>query len=187
MRGRLIDITKDLLTGEFQLRLAVRTIPSGVERLREETDLSITMTKWRERRTLTANAYYWVIVTKLSEISGFSNARVHNMLLSRYGVLEQMEGETLTVMIPNTDEAAEDVLEKEIYHLKPTSHVKQGKNGQMFRAYYLMKGSSDMDTKEFSRLLDGAIDEAKACGIDVLPPDEIERMMEDYEKHFAKG
>ena len=49
MRGRLVDITQDILNGGYQLRLAVGTIPSGVERLREEQDLSITLTKWREQ------------------------------------------------------------------------------------------------------------------------------------------
>lgn len=186
MRGRLVDITQDILNGGFQLRLAVGSIPSGVERLREEKDLSITMTKWREQRSLSANAYYWVLVSKISEITGHSNAAVHNLLLRRYGVPETIDGELITTFIPDTDEAEKDVLNKEIYHLKPTSYTKQGKNGT-FRAYVLLKGSSDFDTKEMARLINGAIDEAKDLGIDTVSTEEVKRMMEDYEKHFAKG
>lgn len=185
MRGRLVDITQDILNGGFQLRLAVGAIPSGVERLREGTDLAITLAKWREQRSLSANAYYWVIIGKISEITGYSNAAVHNLLLRRYGVPENIDGELITTFIPDTDEAEKDVLEKEIYHLKPTSYTKQGKNGT-FRAYVLMKGSSDFDTKEMTRLIDGAIDEAKDLGIDTVSTEEVKRMMEDYEKHFAK-
>lgn len=184
MRGKLVDITQDILNGGFQLRLAVATIPSGVERLREEDDLAVTLTKWREQRSLTANAYYWVLVGKISEITGHSNAAVHNLLLRRYGVPETIDGELITTFIPDTDEAAEDILQKEIYHLKQTSYTKQGKNGT-FRAYVLMKGSSDFDTKEMATLIDGTVQEAKDLGIETLPHEDLERMMEDYEKHFA--
>ena len=184
MRGKLVDITQDILNGGFQLRLAVATIPSGVERLREEDDLAVTLTKWRQQRSLTANAYYWVLVGKISEIAKMSNAAVHNLLLRRYGVPETIDGELITTFIPDTDEASKDVLEKEIYHLKPTSYTKQGKNGT-FRAYVLLKGSSDFDTKEMATLIDGTVQEAKDLGIETLPHEDLERMMEDYEKHFA--
>ena len=183
MRGKLVDITQDILNGGFQLRLAVATIPSGVERLREEDDLAVTLTKWREQRSLTANAYYWVLVGKISEITGYSNAAVHNLLLRRYGVPESIDGDLITTFVPDTDEAANDILQKEIYHLKPTSYTKTGKDGKAFRAYILLKGSSDFDSKEMARLIDGTIEEAKDLGIDTLSTTEVERMMADYAKH----
>lgn len=185
LRGRLTNIMQDILNGGFVLTFHVLTVPSGVERFREDTDLAINISKWREQRSLSANAYYWVIVGKISEITGHSNAAVHNLLLRRYGVPETIDGELITTFIPDTDEAEKDVLNKEIYHLKPTSYTKQGKNG-VFRAYVLLKGSSDFDTKEMSRLIDGAVDEAKDLGIDVLSPAEIRRMMEAYEINFAR-
>lgn len=187
MRGRLVDITQDILNGGFQLRLAVGTIPSGVERLREESDLAISLKKWREHRSLSANAYYWVLVGKLSELTGQPNAVIHNMLLRRYGVAEIVGGQLLTVMVPDTDEAERETLEKEIYHLKPTSKLKEGKDGRMFRAYILLKGSSDFDTKEMARLIDGTVEEAKMLGLETLPEEEIERMMAAYEVNHTNG
>lgn len=183
MRGRLVDITQDILNGGFQLRLAVETIPSGVERLREEADLAITIAKWREQRSLTANAYYWAIVAKIADAVDASQIVVHNLLLRRYGVLDTIDGETLTVFIPDTPEAEEQALNDELRHMRPTSHVRQGKDGRGWRAYRLMKGSSKYDTKEFSVLLDGAISEAKEMGIETLPPEEVARMEAEYEKH----
>ena len=47
--------------------------------------------------------------------------------------------------------------------------IVQGRNG-MFRAYMVMKGSSELDTEEFSRLLDGVIDECKQMGVDYRKP-----------------
>ncbi len=185
MRGRLKDIMQDVRNGGFDISFHVQAVPSGVETLREDTDLAITLAKWREQRSLTANAYYWVLVGKISEITGQSNAAIHNLLLRRYGVPETVDGELITTFIPDTDEAAADVLNKEIYHLKPTSYTKQGKNGT-FRAYILLKGSSEFDSKEMNRLIAGTTDECKDLGIDTVSTEEVKRMMEDYEKHFAK-
>ena len=164
------------------MSLHITEIPTGVERLREGP-LSVSVTKYRPQRSLTANAYYWVLVGKISDVTGLPNARVHNMLLRRYGVPELMDGQLMTVMVP--DDQEEEILLKEIYHLKPTSHTKEGKDGKIFRAYILLKGSSSMGTKEFSRLIDGAVDEAKDLDIETLPSDELKRMMEDYEKHYS--
>lgn len=185
MRGRLKEIMQDVLNGGFIISFHVQAVPSGVETLREESDLAISLKKWREHRSLSANAYYWVLVGKLSELTGQPNAVIHNMLLRRYGVAEIVGGQLLTVMVPDTDEAERETLEKEIYHLKPTSKLKEGKDGRMFRAYILLKGSSDFDTKEMARLIDGTIDECKEVGIDTLSTEEVRRMMEDYEKHYG--
>lgn len=183
LRGRLLDIVRDYITNAFRITIEVRQIPKGIDEL-FETDLKISLKKWRDKRSLTANAYYWVLVTKIADATGLPNAKVHNMLLRRYGVPELMDGDLMTVMVPNDQD--EEILMKEIYHLKPTSHTKAGKDGKVFRAYILMKGSSDFDTKEMATLIDGTVQEAKDLGIETLPHEDLERMMEDYEKHFAR-
>ena len=184
LKGRLVDITQDILAGGFQIRLAVDTVPSGVERLREETALAITLAKWREQRSLTANAYYWVIVGKIADMLKISQSVVHNILLRRYGAPEIIDGETLTIMVADTEEAEENVLNSELYHLKPTSFTKEGKDGRMFRAYRVLKGSSAYDSKEMATLIDGAVSEAKEMGIETLPDWEIEKMKEAYREKY---
>lgn len=42
------------------------------------------------------------------------------------------------------------------------------------------------DTAEMSHLIDGLIDECKAAGIETLPPEELDRMMEEYEEYRKK-
>ena len=181
LRGRLVDIVKDLLNGGFKITFWVKAIPSGVERLREDNDLSISLAKWREKRSLSANAYYWVLVGKIADALGTSQSVVHNILLRRYGTLEIIDGETLTIMIPDTIEAENQVLNQDLYHLRPTSFTKEGKDGRRFRVYRVMKGSSSYDSKEMATLIDGAVSEAKEMGLETLPDEEIRRMKETYE------
>lgn len=179
-----LNIMQDILNGGFLLSMHVSEIPSGAEKLRGDA-LAVSITKWRERRSLTANAYYWVLVSKIAEAAGMSNARAHNMLLRSYGVPETIGGQLTIAMLPV--EAEDEILERELYHLKPTSKTKVGKDGQIFRAYILLKGSSDYDTKEMARLIDGTVEEAKMLGLETLPEEEIERMMAAYEVNHTNG
>lgn len=182
-KGRLIDITKDIITREFRITIGVRHIPSGLDALKEE-DLDISLKKWREPRSLTANAYYWTLVGKIADAIHAPTSVVHNWLLRDYGTLEIMEGDVLTIIVPETDEARARVERAEDYHLKPTGHLQEGKDGKMYREWLVIKGSHGYDTKEMSRLIDGAVQEAKDLGIETLPPEYLERMV-GYAKHCA--
>jgi hypothetical protein len=49
-------------------------------------------------------------------------------------------------------------------------------NGKLFKHYRVYKGSSEMDTREMSILIDGIVSEAKGLGIQTETPDQIENM-----------
>lgn len=176
LRGKLHEITRDIRSGTFRLTLDVMEIPSGLDKL-PEGDLSITLAKWSAKRTMTANAYYWVLVSKIAAAMCAPQPFVHNYLLQSYGQLEVIDGKHITVMIPDTDEASEKLMLSDHYHLKPTSHTKQGKDGKTYRAHLMIRGSSTYDTKEMAVLIDGAVSEAREMGIETLPPEELERML----------
>ena len=73
----------------------------------------------------------------------------------------------------------------DVYAVKQ-GDVKPGKGGAMYRTYMMLKGSSEYNTKEMSHLIDGLVSECKEMGIETLPPEELERMMSEYEKRYKK-
>ena len=81
------------------------------------------------------------------------------------------------VVIPDTEEASREADEAEKYHIKPTSEVREGKDGLMYRTYIMLKGSHEYNTTEFSRLIEGIIDECKQVGIETATPEEIANMI----------
>ena len=186
-RAKLLDIVRDIRTGEFRITLAVKEIPSGIDNL-QDRDLRLSLTRWRNKRSLTANAYYWVLVGKLAKTVNRSEAWVHNWMLCDYGVPMIVDGKIPYVPIKESAAAQIDVMESSLYHLKPTSYVYMDRSGDIVRDYQMLKGSSQFDTDEMQQLIDGAVQEAKAVGIEVMPPAEIERMMRDYEiNHHERG
>ena len=185
LKGKLVHITRDLKTGGEWITFGVDFVPPEAYSLQEK-DLAITVKPFRKKRSLDANAYYWVLIEKISTAMGTPKPMLHNLMLQRYGVLEQVDGENLMVFIPDTEEAEKKVVNESMYHLRPTSMTKQVEDGRIFRAYLIMKGSSAYNTAEMSALIEGAISEAKELGIETLPREEYERMMASYEKHHAK-
>lgn len=148
----------------------------------QDKELSVEVKEYRKHRSLTANAYYWTLLTELAKKIGRGNSYMHNKMLCEYSSPVILEDVPMTAFIPDTYEALEKIFNAETYHLKPTTKVIAGKNGDL-RCCYVMKGSHDMNTEEFSRLLNGLIDECQQCGIETLTPDELARLR--YEERHA--
>lgn len=123
----------------------------------------------RSKRSLSANAYYWQAAGMIAEALEVSTAYVHNMLMRECAPPIDVDGRLMYVFLPDTPEAESDVMESATYHLKPTSQIRPGKKGQPnFRAYVLLKGSSDFDTKEMSNLINKAVSTCR--DLDLTPP-----------------
>lgn len=176
MKGRLDGCYRDYKRDKWMIQLAVDDVPKSLDSLKD-SDLSIELKRYREKRTLSANSYYWQLLGKLAAVLKVSNAYLHNVMLRRYSSILTTD---MTVQILDTAEAAKRIDESETYHLKPTAYV----SGD-YRIYLMLKGSHDMDKAEFSRLLNGLIEECEEQGIETLTPDEVAKLR--YEINIANG
>lgn len=126
--------------------------------------------EYKPKRSLNANAFFHVLCDKIAEISGVSAQHVKNSILCDYGQIDQDAG-----CIILRDDI--DWREFRELHLRPTSATRILDDGELYRVYYIIRGSHTYDTRAMSRVIDGAIQEAKALGIETLPPQELERML----------
>lgn len=179
MTGRLVDLSMGM---NRKQRITVEVNEDFEEKFckLKDSDLDIEIKKHRQRRSLDANAYYWVLITKAAKRLRISNNRAHNLMLRRYGAMEVIDGQVVYLVLPDIDEAEERALESETYHIRPTSQVKIGKDGKQYRTYIMLKGSSEYDTAEMSRLINGIVDECKEMGIETMPPDQLEALLEGW-------
>lgn len=152
----------------------------------EKPDAVYDLKPHRERRSLDANSYYWVILTKLADVLRISKPRLHNIMLRQYGQAEYFNGKLVPITLMDTDEAEKKAIESETFHVKPTSQIRVDKDGTVYRTYYLLRGSSQLNSREFSILLDGLLEEAKEQGIEILPPAELAKMYEEMRKREQK-
>lgn len=185
MNGMLTGLSLNWKSRLPEITLEVDANAADLERLKGKK-LTVELKEYRKKRSLDANSYYWVLVTKVADAIGQSMSWVHNDMLRKYGQIETIEGQAIYLVIPETEAAEKAAYEAETYHIKPTSQVKTGKDGKLYRTYMMLKGSHDYDTKEMSALINGLISEAKELGIETLTPAELERMMQAYEERHCR-
>ena len=131
----------------------------------------------KEKRSLSANAYFWVIADKIAQAIRSDKMAVYRDLIKRVGVFD-----TLAFPAINGDE------EKAIEAMNrfKANWTKHGdgfltrtidKDKRIVEAYY---GSSRYNTAEMSRLIDEAIKDAKELGIETKPQWEIDAMLKEW-------
>lgn len=181
--GSLSNIAISYATGKPVLSVEVNEDKSSLsqvfEKLRDIGMLKIKIGKVTKNRSLDANAYYWLLLSKLSKALNISNPHCHNLMLRRYGVLEEFDGQIVYWVIPDTEEASRKAEEAEEYHIKPTSQVREGNDGKMYRTYILLKGSHSFTKQEFRDLLEGLVDECKHCGIETKSEEEVASLLRE--------
>ena len=174
------DLTDISFTREGATLLTIRTrenITELFDRLKD-IPVAVVVEQWREPRSKSANAYYRTLLRRCAASLKISENRAHNLMLRRYGVVERVDEQLVYLVVPESEDAEEKALEADAYHIRPTSQVKPGKDGKMYRTYVLLKGSSEYNSKEFSDLLNGLIDECHHLGIETKSPEEVRSMLE---------
>lgn len=144
----------------------------------QEKDKLWDLSEHKQKRSLSQNAYYWTLAGKVAQKTGVSSAEIHNRNLRDLGLVLRIDEKIVPVYLPDTDESERTVLKADTYHLKPTSNVKEGKDGQLHRCYVMLRGSSTFNVQEMTALLDLMIQEAKALDIEVLSDTELAHIRE---------
>lgn len=135
----------------------------------------------KRKRSLDANAYYWSLLGQLRKSLNISQNYCHNMMLRRYGTLEEFDGKPVYVVLPDSEEAEKKADEAETYHIRPTSQTREGKDGKRYRTYMLLKGSSEYNTAEMSTLISGLIEECRQQGIETMTKSELAALISRQE------
>lgn len=179
VRGRLKDIGISFPERKAVITFEVAASPGDCEKYMGK-DLSIDFKQYKEHRSLSANAYFYVLVGKIAEKTGRTITYIHNMLISDYGQYEMQEiGGKMQVMVVILSDDI-DAMELSTLHLQTTTAVRELDNGNLYRVYRVMRGSHTYNTAEMSRLIDGTVQEARELGIETLTPDAIARMEADW-------
>ena len=127
----------------------------------------------RNKRSLSANAYFHVLCQKVAEKTSQSLTEVKNQMIADYG---QTDINMATIIL------RDDIDWRKIQgiHLHPTMATRVLDNGKLYRVYYVMRGSHTYDSKEMNILIQGIIQEAKAVGVETIPPNELHMMLERW-------
>lgn len=132
----------------------------------------VTIKEFRQRRSLDANAYCWVLLDKLAEAFREPKEKIYRSYIKEIG------GNCEVVCVLNS---AVDRLRKgwERNGLGWVTDTEKSKIEGCTNVV-LYYGSSSYDTHQMSRLIDMIIQDCKGCGIETLPPERLAGMLEEW-------
>ena len=170
LKGKINNISFNL-KGDPILSLEIyekNTLLREYQPLENEELLSIEIKKYREKRSLNANAYCWVLLQKLAEKLNTTKDELYLIMLERYGQF------THIVVKPNVV----DKVKEEWRTVRELGEIEvNGKKGIQLQCYF---GSSTYDTKEMATLIDGIVSECKELGIETLTLDDLENLKNSW-------
>jgi hypothetical protein len=175
--GHFDSLMVDLLADKQKAVLTLNEdARQAFDELKDCEKLSITIKKYRQKRSLDANSYFHVLVGKIADVLNISKPRSKNILIGRYGQPELLDDGSPAIM--KTNVPVSKMLEQETLHCYPCGSKTE--NGQELTFYRIYRGSHTYDTKEMSILIDGTVEEAKDLGIETMTPDQINEMKQKW-------
>lgn len=134
----------------------------------------------REKRSLSANAYAWVLISKLAAKTGIPSTRVYQNLIMDIG--------------NNFDVLA---IEDKAYEMFRVSWESTGLGYQVrkigdfsLRGYseiMVFYGSSTYDGEQMSRLIDLLVQECQEQGIETLPPERLAILKDEWRDQYEQA
>ena len=169
--GTIKGITNDYITGDLNITFTVNekaTVLPEYDRLKDCKKLRIKAVQYHEKRSLNANAYLWVLLQKMAEVLHTDKWSLYLQMLKQYGQF------TYVIVKPS----AVDAVKKQWRECEEIGEIDvNGTKAVQMLCYY---GSSTYNTKEMAYLIDSVVEECKGLEIETLPPDELQRMKEQW-------
>lgn len=140
----------------------------------KDTDVSVEIKKKGTRRSLTANAYAWVLIDKIAEKTGVPVADVYRNAVRNVG------GNTTRVCVQ--DEALQSL--QEAWAKNGMGWVSDTMESKIdgCTVVILYTGSSCFTVKQMARMIDALVQDAQALDIETMPPYKLASLLEGWEK-----
>jgi len=136
-------------------------------KLDKDTVYDIRIEKHRNKRSLDANAYSWVLQTEIANVLRESKEKIHFDMLKAYGQRDYMS------MLSKVN-----INNYYNYYEYVSTFTK---NDKEFKSYIVYRGTHTYDSKEMSIFIDGLVQEARNLGIETLEDKEIKELIEAME------
>lgn len=166
IKGRLTTVYPDFMSGRHTL--AIEMIEGNIVEIEKykDKDLSVEIKQFRKHRSIDANAMLWACLTDIAEALGGDKWDYYLQALRKYGQYTIVEMEKSAVP-------------KFRMMYRECEVIGEHDGMVQLMCYY---GSSTYDSREFSVLLDGVIDDMKHAGLEVPPSEEMRRALEAWQK-----
>ena len=145
----------------------------------DDKEKVVTIEYYKEKRTLTANNYLFVLLGKIAKKMNLSVGDCYVKMIRDYGVSVGMfiMKEAYPTFESSYNKTATSLDHKTSLCVITKEYLKGFTEWVEFQAYL---GSSSYDKKQFSHLVDGVVQEATDLGIETMSSEELKNLIERY-------
>lgn len=174
--GIITDIGIDYKTQKTKISLLLDTKEIEIiEQLKNENKLNIELKKYKKKRSLNANSYFWKLLSEYSEEKNVDTVGEYKERVKRLGIFRQfriMTHDVKTFKKVWTDRGIAWFCE-----IADTEYIGDTEF-KIIHAYY---GSSSFNSKQMSRLINDLVEDCKEVGIETKPKEEIESLLKSWD------
>ena len=164
MRCRLKELYKNFSNGKQILTIELDEEFGKIYQRLCNKELEVSFKEYHPLRSLDANAYFWVLCTKLAEVLGIPKTEIYRDYVREIG------GNCHQVLV--REDAVEDF--RKAWQKQGTGWLTEIVDSQIpdYQWVRCYKGSSTYNTAQMSRLIELAVFDCKEHGIDVMSDEE---------------
>lgn len=171
MKAVLTDLSVGL-DGKQRLTITTGEDVRGLWDELHEGEVRVEVKRWRNRRSLSANSYAWVLIDKLSEALVIPKEEIYRHTIRHIGGVSTM----ICILESAADEMTEHWKAKGLGWMVERMPSKISGCVDLLLYY----GSSTYDTKQMSALIDRLVAECKELDIETMPPAELAALKEGW-------
>lgn len=171
--GQVADVSIDFKTSKPKITFIANEteILEQIDEIKSLDKICVEAKKYRQKRSLDANAYCWTLIGKIALKMKITSLEVYRKAISEAGVYE---------IIPIKNEAVDRYIE--IWQGNGLGWICEKFPSKLegftnVRAFY---GSSVYDTAEMSRLIDYIVMDCKELGIETKSREELNSLLDEW-------
>lgn len=142
--------------------------------LHQDKETIFEIKEFREKRSLNANSYAWVLIGKLSEVIKLSSLEIYKRYIKELGICKQIEISENAASTFETSWGMNGIgwICERLDYAKTEGFV-------LINAYY---GSSTYNSKQMARFIDYIVQDCKAQEIETLDDTRLSQMIDKWER-----
>ena len=176
--GIIKKIGIDCETNKTQISLILDTRRLDIiEQLKKDGKLNLELKKYRKKRSLNANAYFWELLSELCELAEVDTVEEYKRRVKELGIFRQFKIETRNFRTFEKMWTAQGIAW--FCEIVDTTYIGETEF-KIINAYY---GSSSYNSKQMARLIDGVVQDCKIYGIETKTEAEINSLLEEWDKY----
>ena len=147
-----------------------------VEQLKNENKLNIEMKKYRAKRSIDANNYFWKLLEEVCDVKDLDTIEEYKKRVKELGIFKRLK--IMTQDVKSVEKIWTDRGIAWFCDIADTEYIGDTEF-KIIHAYY---GSSSFNSKQMSRLIDNLVQDCKAIGIETKSKAEIDSLLKEWDK-----